>query len=424
MTTAQTRRPGTAEAPGGLGPVAQLFSGNLLGAIGGGVFFLTASWSLSIEDMGRYAVAISAQWIGVGLVGTGLAVATLRLAADRLDRDDPAGAAGIVAQGAATALAVTVAILLLLAGFGLAMPGTLGPIPALIVGWAGARSFIDCVRSGFLARHQFGRATMLMVGSTVTGLAALAAVLLAAPLTLERLLIAHVVGLTGGAVVALALAVPLTRDGVRLSRTALGELLRYARWPSLSEGTRLMHLNAGPILLMTFASSAEAGLFGVARYPAYLFDVVALTLYQYWLSVVVRRSGGADMHAFVRSQVRLAAGVGALVVLGAFATRPLLVLLGSPFAEAAPLFVFNAVDFAILLLVRPAESAYHGLHKPWLEWIQRGAVLPILILSGWLLSGPFGARGMVWAHILAGVAALGVAALLLRGRLAGPAEAG
>ncbi|NIR36247.1 MAG: hypothetical protein GWO22_09635 [Actinobacteria bacterium] len=74
--------------------------------------------------------------------------------------------------------------------------------------------------------------------------------------------------------------------------------------------------------------------------------------------------------------------------------------------------------------MRPAESAYHGLHKPWLEWIQRGAVLPILILSGWLLSGPFGARGMVWAHILAGVAALGVAALLLRGRLAGPAEAG
>ena len=106
-----------------------------------------------------------------------------------------------------------------------------------------------------------------------------------------------------------------------------------------------------------------------------------------------------------------------LVVVAAFAVRPLLVLMGSPFTEAAPLFVINAVDFAILLLVRPAESAYHGLHKPWLEWIQRGAVLPVLALSGWMLAPLFGARGMVWAHIVTGIAGLAAAALLLRGRL-------
>ena len=89
----------------------------------------------------------------------------------------------------------------------------------------------------------------------------------------------------------------------------------------------------------------------------------------------------------------------------------------SPFAEAAPLFVLNVLDFAILLLVRPAESTYHGLRKPWLEWIQRGAVLPVLVLFGWLLGPRFGAHGMIWTQIIGGIAALVAAAFLLRGRL-------
>ena len=52
-------------------PIAKLLSGNLLGTFAGGVFFLAASWTLPIEEMGHYAVAISAQWIGVGLVVIG-----------------------------------------------------------------------------------------------------------------------------------------------------------------------------------------------------------------------------------------------------------------------------------------------------------------------------------------------------------------
>ena len=398
-------------------PLAKLLSGNLLGTVAGGVFFLTASWALSIEEMGRYAVAISAQWIGVGLVGSGLSVATLRLAADRLDTADRAAAAGVVLQAAATALGVTLVAALCGWALGALAPESLGPLPLLIACWAGARSFIDCIRSGFLATHRFGRAAMLMVGTTITGLGALAIAVATGPLTLERLLVTHVVGLATGAGVALAMATPLLRDGVRFSWKSQGELLRYARWPSAAEGTRLLQLNLGPILLVTFATSAEAGLFGIARYPAYLFDVIALTLYQYWLSTAVRRPAGSALGVLLRSQVKLAAGIGGLVVGGAFAARPLLGLLGSPFAEAAPLFALNAVDFAILLLVRPAESAYHGLHKPWLEWIQRGAVLPLLTLAGWILAPRFGAEGMVWAHIFAGVVALGVATLLLRGRL-------
>ena len=68
--------PGDADAAyptaGGVGALAKLLSSNLLGTLSGGVFFLMASWNLPIEEMGRYAVAISAQWIAVGLVGSGM----------------------------------------------------------------------------------------------------------------------------------------------------------------------------------------------------------------------------------------------------------------------------------------------------------------------------------------------------------------
>jgi O-antigen/teichoic acid export membrane protein len=391
-------------------------SGNLLGTFAGAVFFFTASWTLPIEEMGHYAVAISTQWIAVGLVGSGLSVATLRLAADRLDAADLAGAAGVVCQSAATALAVTLVAVLVGWAIGVAAPDTMGSLPPLIAGWAGARSIIDCIRSGLLASQDFGRAALLMVGTAATGLTALAVAVTSGPLTLEHLLMAHVAGLSAGALVAIGFSTPLLRDGIRFSRARLWELFRYARWPSLAEGTRLLQINIGPILLVTFSTSSEAGLFGVARYPAYLFDVISLSFYQYWLSTAVRRPG-TKLRGFLGSQLRLAAVIGTLAVAGAFAVRPFLVLLGSPFAEAAPLFVLNVLDFAILLLVRPAESTYHGLRKPWLEWIQRGAVLPVLLSFGWLLGPRFGAQGMIWAHIIGGIAALVAAAFLLRGRL-------
>ena len=397
-------------------PIAKLLSGNLLGTVAGAVFFLTASWTLSIEEMGHYAVAISTQWIAVGLVGSGLSVAALRLAADRLDAADLAGTSGVVIQSAATALAVTLVAVLVGWAIGIAAPETLGSLPPLVAGWAGARSVIDCIRSGLLASQSFGRAALLMAGTAVTGLTALAAAVMSGPLTLEHLLMAHVAGLGAGSLIAIGLSTPLLRDGIHFSQARQWELLRYARWPSLAEGTRLLQINIGPILLITFSTSSEAGLFGVARYPAYALDIITISLYQYWLSTAVRRPD-TKLRGFLGSQLRLAAVIGALAVAGAFAVRPLLVLLGSPFAEAAPLFVLNVLDFSILLLVRPAESTYHGLRKPWLEWIQRGAVLPVLVLFGWLLGPRFGAHGMIWAQIIGGIAALVAAAFLLRGRL-------
>jgi len=236
-------------------PIAKLLSGNLLGTGAGAVFFLTASWTLSIEEMGHYAVAISTQWIAVGLVGSGLSVAALRLAADRLDAADLAGASGIVSQSAATALAVTLVAVLVGWAIGIAAPETLGSLPPLIAGWAGARSVIDCIRSGLLASQRFGRAALLMAGTAVTGLTALAIAVMSGPLTLEHLLMAHVAGLSAGSLIAIGLSTPLLRDGIHFSRARQWELLRYARWPSLAEGTRLLQIHIGPILLITFSTS-------------------------------------------------------------------------------------------------------------------------------------------------------------------------
>jgi hypothetical protein len=83
-------------------PILTLLSGNLLGTVVGGAFFLAASWRFGLDDMGRYAVAISAQWVAFGLIGPGMATTTLRFAGDRFATGDRPGAAGVVAGSALT----------------------------------------------------------------------------------------------------------------------------------------------------------------------------------------------------------------------------------------------------------------------------------------------------------------------------------
>src|ERR671925_1192376 len=77
-------------------PILTLLSSNLLGAVVGGAFFLSASRSFDLAEMGLYAVALSTYWIIAGLVGTGLHVATVRLSTDYLTAGDLAAAAEIV----------------------------------------------------------------------------------------------------------------------------------------------------------------------------------------------------------------------------------------------------------------------------------------------------------------------------------------
>ena len=402
----------------GLEGVAPLLSSNLLGAAVGGAFFLAAAFSLSLEEMGLYSAAISVQWIAVGLVGSGLSVATLRQAADRLLEGNLAGAAGAVVQSTLTALAATLAAVLVGAALvGLDLVPVSLPLLGWVLVWAGARSAIDTVRSGLLVREQYGRAGLLMVATAVTGVIALG-VALREGLTLERLLAAHALGLASGGLLGALLLRPLFREGLALSRAGFRGLLRYARWPSLGEGARLLQVNAGPLLLLWTAGEAEAGVFGLARYPAFVFDVVAVSLYQFWLSQAVQRGPGEEMGRFLVSQLRLAAVVGSGAVLVAFLAAPWLGLLGDGFAKAAPLLGLNALDFALLLLLRPIESVYHGLHAPRLEVLQRAVVLPVLLLAGLALAPRWGAAGMVWAHVLAGVTSLVVGALLVRSRLA------
>jgi O-antigen/teichoic acid export membrane protein len=399
-------------------PIPILFGGNLLGAVAGGVFFLAASWNFDLAEMGRYGVAISAQWIAAGLVGTGLSVATVRIATDLLLAGDRRAAAGIVF----TALGAAMLVVLAASGAFLAVATIdelrpTGNMLALVALWAGSRSLLDCIRAGLLAQQQFSRVAVLACLSVVTGLGALLLALLRAPLTVEGILGAHVLGLGSSALFGSALLVPLFRSGASVSREGLRELLRYARWPALSEGTRLLQVNMGPLILVALVGAEQAGLFSLGRYPAYLFEVMAVSLYQYWLPTAARAEGPTRLVGFMKRQMKLAAWLGVGIFVVALAFRPLLPWLGENFAAASHLFLLNVVDFALLLLVRPVEASFHGLHRPDLELRLRFIVLPVLCVGALLLASWNGALGMVWAHVVAGVVAAPVALHLLRGAL-------
>jgi O-antigen/teichoic acid export membrane protein len=74
-------------------------------------------------------------------------------------------------------------------------------------------------------------------------------------------------------------------------------------------------------------------------------------------------------------------------------------------------------------MIRPIETAVHGLSRPRLELIQRGIGLPILIIAALVLVPRWGAIGMAGAHLVASLTTLAFGALLLRNALAvGPRE--
>ncbi len=394
--------------------ILTLLAGNCLGTVVGAVFFLSASRNFSLSQMGLYGVAISVQWILAGIAGTGLHVATVRLTTAHLSAGNRAAAAGVVALAAMTASAITLSAaafcLVLSRVVSLFLPGELLAMAAL---WAGGRLVLECVRAGLLVQQQYTRVCLLMCLSAITGLGSLGVAFLRGPLTLESLLAAHVFGLGAGAIGGLAFLLPLCDSGIQVSTGRLRELCVYAWWPALSEGSRLVQANIGPFVLVSLAGPVEAGLFSLGRYPAYLFDMIGVSLFQYWLPAAAREAGNKRLVPFLGRQLQLAGAVGLCLLLSAVAVRPFLPWLGSNFAAAASLFVLNALDIALFVLIRPIEAAYHGLRKPHLELLARVSRFPLLLGAALVLAYRFGAVGMVWAQILSNLVALGVASWLL-----------
>ena len=397
-------------------PLYIILGSNFFGLLIGGLFFLSAGWIFDLNEMGVYGLAASIQVIAVGFVGNGIGVATVRLASDYLTEGDYADAAGIVAYS----FMIPAALSVLTAGICFVIfknpsesvllnRGLLVPL----VLWAGAASMLACLRSGLLAQRQYKMAGMLTIMSGVTGLISLSVVLLIAPLTVSRLLMAHMFGLGTSALLGLCFLKPLCREGITFSINLFLKLWRYARWPALSEGIRLFQANMGPLLLAAVAGSDQVGLFSLARYPALLFGMIAVSLYQYWLPEVTREKGADNLIRFLRRQMRLAGLAGACMLIGAVVFRPILPFLGTNFAAAAPLFILSTLDFVLFLLVRPIESVYHGLHKPQLELVLRVVRMPVLVGLGLILSSHYGAVGMVWANVLSGFSVMGIAIWLL-----------
>ncbi|HYQ70622.1 MAG TPA: hypothetical protein VET88_01700, partial [Gammaproteobacteria bacterium] len=310
------------------------------------------------------------------------------------------------------------AALLLIVDDHLAGAGYLsGRLLALVAVWAVARSLLDIIRSALLAQQRYVDAARVTALSALTGAVALFTIIQLGELTLGRLLTAHVAGLG----IAALLGVFFLKDlGAPRWADVPGTwpaVLRYARWPATSEGTRLLQANLGPLLLVPLAGAGAAGLFGVARYPAYLFEVVAVSLYQYWLPEASIREKHSNLGGYLRLQLLMALAIGLAMVLGAVVCSPFLPLLGENFAAVSTLFVLNAVDFSIFLLTRPIDSVFHGLRKPHLELWPRLIRIPLLGIAAWLLVPGTGALGMVWAHVISGIITLGFAGWLVHREL-------
>jgi O-antigen/teichoic acid export membrane protein len=397
-------------------PVMILLGSNFIGLVVGGFFFLIAAKNFGLDEMGVYGLAISIQAVFTGFIGNGISVATVRLASDYLDANDNPAAAGIAAYS--IIIPAGLCIIAAVICYGLSEIGLSGEflqagMLLMVALWAGGASVLVCIKAGLLAQRNYKMAGLLTVLRAVTGLLSLIIVLISGPLTVRRLLVAHIFGLGSGAILGVGFLLPLWRKGINLSVKLFFELYRYARWPALSEGIRILQANLGPFLLVAVSGPEQVGLFSLARYPAFIFGMVAISFYQYWLPEVTRQKGVEELIRFLRRQMKLAGIVGGGMVIGAIALRPLLPALGSNFAAAAPLFILCTLDFVVFLLIRPIETVYHGVHKPHFELVLRVVRLPLLVGFGFFLASKYGAVGMAWANLFSSLAVVVVAIWML-----------
>ena len=394
-----------------------LLAGNFAGALAGGLFFLAASHYLTLADMGLYAGAISVNWIASGMLGTGLGIGVVRLVADHLQNNERSRAAGILAGSELIILLVTILALFgwwLIADSKLVRNISLAPFMLWIIAWTGSRSFVEGLRAGLLAEQKYRDVSVFLSVGAIINLVALIILLVGFDPTLEGFLFAHVAGMTAFAVIGIVFLRALGKDGITLDRTLIRDLLHYARWPIFSESAKLLQIHLGPILLLSMAGAEAAGLFTLGRYPAFVFGIVLLSLYQYLLPEATHSPVNDQPHRL--RELRLAALIGILMLIGAVLVYPLLPLLGTKFETAGPLFLINTLDFAIIVLIIPMEALFHGLHKPYLELISSLVrLIALFALAMWLIPVG-GAIAMAWSHVISAIVAVLAAWWLLKRR--------
>ncbi len=380
------------------------------------MFFLTASWTFTLAEMGVYVLAISVQWLLVALLGTGMGIAVVRLSVERFRQNDVQGAGGIAFMSAATAAAgsVLLGVVGVVAATSEISISFTPTLAALVAAWAGGRSVLECLRSSILAREEYGRAATLTMAGAVAGLSALGVVVVTGQLNLERILIAHAVGQVVSAIFAAWFLNSLWKARPTVSAVLFRSLMSYARWPTLSEGAKLLQSHVGPLILVMVASAEEAGLYGLGRYPAFVFGVVGLSLFQYWLPQAAHYGSNHRLSKFLRHHMRFAALTAAGMVVCAVLVTPLLPFLGANLGAGAYLMVPNAIDFGFVVLLLPLEAAFHGMNRPQLDTFVRVAKIPLLLTLAFLLSSRFGAAGMVWSQVITGVVALVIAFAVLK----------
>jgi O-antigen/teichoic acid export membrane protein len=103
-----------------------------------------------------------------------------------------------------------------------------------------------------------------------------------------------------------------------------------------------------------------------------------------------------------------------VTVMVAVLAQPIVrVLLGSQWAEAAPIIQFLAVSGAVSAVTSNNAAAYMALGRPRLMLVLLGTRLAVLLAGVFWLARPYGIAGVATADFLASVACLAVSVPLL-----------
>jgi O-antigen/teichoic acid export membrane protein len=276
--------------------------------------------------------------------------------------------------------------------------GLVGALFPVVQGWSSSRLYLQATRdhAGQVRATVLGRAAQVL--------------LVAAAAWLGTGVRGAVAALVGGE---LAIAGLLRAEVGRLPAVELGESLRAAR--ALAKGAIPLALafvltqsveSLDVLLLRTFRSLEETGIYSLAERPLAILDQAPRLVLWGVFSVLSSRAAAGDRDGLARAHRETTAALGlaaAPVAAGAWIVGPrlLTLLFGERFAAAGAPFVVLALGSAVSFVSAPAASLLVALGRT-------GACLGAGVVSfaidlglNALLIPRLGATGAAWAWVAA-----------------------
>lgn len=400
----------------------------LLSFLGGSTFssafgfvsFLVIANVLSIAEFGVFMVAFSMEAIVSTIAGLGIPTSVTRYASEYSKRNDESGASSILKSGLAlqVILIACFAILAFLLSdyvtgslLNVQLPRAL--LLAVLVGACGSISY-DYVTSIYSIYLRFLDLTLLRSVVALVRFMLVTVVALSAVGSPVYLFWAFILPNWLGLGIASFAFYRTVRGKGSPQPAYFRSILQYGGWQTATSVTRLSTTHFGSLLLATYSTEHEVGVFGLGLTLSFVFGVIGAAIGSYFMPIGARVKSISEVPSFVQRTLRLVLPISILCLLSLLFAYPLVNLFyGSTRLAALPSFIFLSFPAIVGMTFIAVNVLFHYFFKPYYITFASMFRTAVFFLAS-VYVARFGATAVAATFCGAGLLTIALSFVLLR----------